>query len=331
MPNPAIPTALDLRDLATPADRLRAVDCRSDCGGISSLPARPVDGRHAAARHPVRRRRRRGLGGRLPPGDAGRPRSATSPATTCSSSLAARLERRRSEILVGLVAYLFTCALIIGFGEAMRRGADARQPSGASCCASRWRSIGDAVITTDVDGPRHLHERRRRVADRLDASARPLGQPLDTVFRIVNEQRRQPVENPAARALRDGRRRRAGQPHRADRQGRHRAPDRRQRRADQGRARPGLGVRAHLPRRHARSAASSATRRPAADRAPARVDRRVVRRRDRQQVARRRHPELERRGRAPVRLHGRAGHRTAHLAGHSARTASPKKTTSSPA
>ena len=39
--------------------------------------------------------------------------------------------------VVGLVAYLFTCALIIGFGEAMRLRAGARQPSAASCCGSR--------------------------------------------------------------------------------------------------------------------------------------------------------------------------------------------------
>ena len=31
-----------------------------------------------------------------------------------------------------------------------------------------------------------------------------VGQPLDAVFRIVNEDTRQPVENPATKALREG-------------------------------------------------------------------------------------------------------------------------------
>ena len=64
-------------------------------------------------------------------------------------------------------------------------------------------SIGDAVITTAADG---------RI-DYLNAVAESLtgwslqevvGQPLESVFRIVNEQTRQPVENPAIRALKDG-------------------------------------------------------------------------------------------------------------------------------
>jgi PAS domain S-box-containing protein len=64
-------------------------------------------------------------------------------------------------------------------------------------------SIGDAVITTDVDG---------RIAY-LNAVAESLtgwtqmevaGKPLDAVFRVLNEQTRKGVENPAKRALREG-------------------------------------------------------------------------------------------------------------------------------
>ena len=36
------------------------------------------------------------------------------------------------------------------------------------------------------------------------AQADAAGQPLETVFRIVNEETRRPVDNPAARALREG-------------------------------------------------------------------------------------------------------------------------------
>src|SRR5262249_22951648 len=64
-------------------------------------------------------------------------------------------------------------------------------------------SIGDAVITTDVEG---------RIAY-LNAVAESLtgwtqdeaaGKPLGAVFRIVNEQTRKGVEDPAKRALREG-------------------------------------------------------------------------------------------------------------------------------
>jgi PAS domain S-box-containing protein len=64
-------------------------------------------------------------------------------------------------------------------------------------------SIGDAVITTDT-------ERRitflNGVAESLTGwtNAEAAGGPLEAVFRIVNEDSRQPVENPALRALQEG-------------------------------------------------------------------------------------------------------------------------------
>ncbi len=64
--------------------------------------------------------------------------------------------------------------------------------------------IGDGVITTDSDG---------RVAYMNPVAAsltgwtpqEAVGQPLDAVFRILNEESRQPVESPSVRALREGR------------------------------------------------------------------------------------------------------------------------------
>ena len=64
-------------------------------------------------------------------------------------------------------------------------------------------SIGDAVISTDADGRvKYLN----RVAEALTgwAEADAVGRPLPEVFRIVNEHTREPAENPAEKALREG-------------------------------------------------------------------------------------------------------------------------------
>jgi PAS domain S-box-containing protein len=64
-------------------------------------------------------------------------------------------------------------------------------------------SIGDAVISTDADGRvTFLNE----VAETLTGwpQADAAGRPLPEIFRIVNEHTRRVVENPAARALREG-------------------------------------------------------------------------------------------------------------------------------
>lgn len=104
--------------------------------------------------------------------------------------------------LIGLVAYLFTCALVVAIGSALRAARNrAREQS--EVLRVTLRSIGDAVITTDVDG---RVASLNGVAEALTGwtQAEAAGQPLDAVFRIVNEETRQPVENPATKALRDG-------------------------------------------------------------------------------------------------------------------------------
>src|SRR5262245_36700283 len=50
--------------------------------------------------------------------------------------------------LIGLAAYLFTCALIIGFGEKARRS-QAQAHKQREVSQVTLRSIGDAVMTTD--------------------------------------------------------------------------------------------------------------------------------------------------------------------------------------
>lgn len=64
-------------------------------------------------------------------------------------------------------------------------------------------SIGDGVITTDLDG---RVTSMNPVAESLTGwtHAESLGKPLEQVFVIVNEQTRKLVENPALRSLREG-------------------------------------------------------------------------------------------------------------------------------
>lgn len=103
---------------------------------------------------------------------------------------------------VGLVAYLFTCVLIIFFGEAARV-AQSRVTERREVMRVTLRSIGDAVITTDTKGSvNYLNE----VAESLTgwSYTEALGQPLERVFNIINEVTRLPVESPATRALREG-------------------------------------------------------------------------------------------------------------------------------
>ena len=108
----------------------------------------------------------------------------------------------RTDNIVGLTAYLFTCLLIIVFGEAMRR-AQGRASTRGELLRVTLGSIGDAVITTDIDG--HVTY-LNRVAESLTGWSQQdaLRRPLDVVFRVINEATRQTVESPATRALRQG-------------------------------------------------------------------------------------------------------------------------------
>ncbi|MBX3438473.1 MAG: PAS domain S-box protein, partial [Planctomycetaceae bacterium] len=104
--------------------------------------------------------------------------------------------------LVGMLAYLLTCAVIIGFGEALltaRRRASIRGETLRVTLAS----MGDAVITTDKNG---CVTNLNAVAESLTGwrFAEAAGRPLESVFRIIHETSRQSVENPALRALREG-------------------------------------------------------------------------------------------------------------------------------
>lgn len=65
-------------------------------------------------------------------------------------------------------------------------------------------SIGDAVISTDTEGKiKQLNPEAENLTGWTEAEA--IGQPLETVFHIINEEFRTPVENPTQRVLRSGR------------------------------------------------------------------------------------------------------------------------------
>ena len=96
--------------------------------------------------------------------------------------------------VVGMIAYLFTCSLIIAIGEAMR-AAKARANQQRDTLRVTLASIGDAVITTDTKGRiTYLNG----VAELLTGwtAKEAIGQSVQAVFLIVNEETRQPVANP---------------------------------------------------------------------------------------------------------------------------------------
>jgi PAS domain S-box-containing protein len=113
-----------------------------------------------------------------------------------------RIEFTDPGTAIGVAAYVFTCALIILFGEAMRR-AQLRASERREVLRVTLRSIGDAVIATDVTGHiTYMNPVAEKLTGWVEHEAQ--GQSLDSVFRIVNEETRRPVENPAAKALRVG-------------------------------------------------------------------------------------------------------------------------------
>jgi PAS domain S-box-containing protein len=115
-----------------------------------------------------------------------------------------------AESLGGLALYLAVSLGIAAIGGAMRRARGRAEAEARDAAARReelrvtLQSIGDAVITTDT---------RSRVTSMNGVAAaltgwtadEAAGRPLVEIFRIVDEETRQPVPSPAARALAEGR------------------------------------------------------------------------------------------------------------------------------
>jgi PAS domain-containing protein len=110
--------------------------------------------------------------------------------------------------LTELSGYALSTGFIIFFGEAMHRAreraereATERQLAEASVLQEKelvrvtLASIGDGVIVTDAQGRvRSLNAEAEQLTGWTNTAA--AGRPLEAVFRIVNEETRQPVENP---------------------------------------------------------------------------------------------------------------------------------------
>ena len=115
----------------------------------------------------------------------------------------------RTAVTTGLVAAVLGLATVGAFMWLLQRSLRAREKAAAAIHEQReWlrttlASIGDGVIATDTDGRvTFLNPVAGKLTGWTEAEAQD--QSLETVFAIVNEETRRPVENPALRAIRDG-------------------------------------------------------------------------------------------------------------------------------
>jgi PAS domain S-box-containing protein len=118
------------------------------------------------------------------------------------------MQRRRfSNVMfigaLGALALLLAGVLALNRAAAERRAATRHLRESEERLRTTLRSIGDAVIATDRHG-RVIF--LNAVAQRLTAwpESDAIGQPLDVVFHIVNEETRATVESPVVKVLREG-------------------------------------------------------------------------------------------------------------------------------
>lgn len=103
---------------------------------------------------------------------------------------------------IAFFSYLLTCFIIISLGEAMRRAKN-RAAGQAETLNVTLGSIGDGVISTDTDGNITF---MNSVAESLTGwkATEVQARPIHEIFRIVHEDTRRTVENPAVRSLNSG-------------------------------------------------------------------------------------------------------------------------------
>ena len=114
----------------------------------------------------------------------------------------------RTAVVTTVVALVIGLALVALVVWLFARNLAIRQRASEVLRAERERfrttltSIGDAVVVTDAQGRVTL---LNPVAEGLtEWNADAIGRPVETVFRIVNEETRAPVENPVDKVLREG-------------------------------------------------------------------------------------------------------------------------------
>lgn len=110
-----------------------------------------------------------------------------------------------TDLLSGLSALAAVGVLLASVRQNLtaRARAAARLAEQRELLQTTLSSIGDAVVTTDLDARvTYLNPVAQQLTGWSQVDAR--GQPLDVVFNIVNESTRHPVDNPAHRALREG-------------------------------------------------------------------------------------------------------------------------------
>ena len=116
----------------------------------------------------------------------------------------------RQSVLVTLLAAALSIGMVVLLYRFVRRNERMQQRAADTIAAQRERlqitltSIGDGVISTDADGNvTYLNQVAQSLTGWTNEEA--TGLPLTTIFNIINESTRLPVENPVMRALRDGR------------------------------------------------------------------------------------------------------------------------------
>jgi len=98
------------------------------------------------------------------------------------------------------------CWLTISLGDGMTDTSPAnveRLQEQRDWMRTALANIGEGVLTTDIGGDVTF---LNSVAESITGWTlqEAVGQPLDSIFRIINQETRQTVESPAVRALRDG-------------------------------------------------------------------------------------------------------------------------------
>jgi len=126
------------------------------------------------------------------------------------SARAAQAERTYARATwTGRVTGALGVLMTLAFAWSVRRNQRQQAAAAAALYGQREQlrvtlsSIGDGVIVTDPQGRVTMLNRvTEQLTGWLDRDA--TGRPLPEVFNIINEQTREPVDNPVVRALRDG-------------------------------------------------------------------------------------------------------------------------------